>query len=64
MADDSVAEIVREVRDATRDIAVKAIESLLADKQGFDLDDYTIRACANIVRSLGSRALSIPLVEE
>lgn len=49
--------IAREVRDKTRDIAVKAIESLLTDKQGLGLDDYTIRACASIVHSLGRTAL-------
>lgn len=47
---------LKHVQSATLDVAVDAILSLLSDKQGFTLDDDTIKACANIVSSLRSAA--------
>jgi hypothetical protein len=43
------------VQIKTLDATIKMVESLLTNKQGFDLDDYTITQCANLVRNLRDR---------
>ena len=43
------------VQAQTLNSTAKMLESLLTDKQGFDLDDYTITQCVNMVRKLRDR---------
>ena len=43
------------VQAQTLNSTAKMLESLLTDKQGFDLDDYTITQCVNMVRNLRDR---------
>lgn len=53
MSDDRLEEmIVKELQVMqTRTVRIikNSILSLLADKQGYNLDDYTIQACASLV---------------
>ena len=43
------------IQTQTLNSTAKMLESLLTDKQGFDLDDYTITQCVNMVRNLRDR---------
>ena len=43
------------IQTQTLNSTAKMLESLLTDKQGFDLDDYTITQCVNMVRKLRDR---------
>lgn len=50
--EDSINEVLKEVQYKTTGICIDCLSSLLKDNQGFEIDNYTVELCIEMLENL------------